>query len=113
MGLADALSLCLLLVDGRPERYEAAALRWHGRYCRETQDVTLDEAQAVLALLGALDGPRRASAARALADLFDRRELLQASEALIPVGVNDAQLAEQLRVEPVELDTQRTRIGLA
>jgi hypothetical protein len=63
----------LLVLDKRPERFERAALRWHGGYCRETQDVTLDEAQAVLALLAALRGPRRASAAGALAELFDRR----------------------------------------
>ena len=83
VGLADALSLCLLLVDGRPARFEAAAVRWHSRYCRETRGVTLDEAQAVLALLGALRGAKRASAAHALAELFDRRAHAQASEALI------------------------------
>ena len=31
-----------------PERYPRAALRWHGRLCREV-DVSLEEAQAVLA----------------------------------------------------------------
>jgi hypothetical protein len=45
--------------------------------------VTLDEAQAVLALLAALKGQRAPAAARALAELFNRRLLLQASEALI------------------------------
>ncbi len=83
VGLADALDLCLLLLDKRPDRFDSAALRWHGRYCRETRDVTFDEAQAVLALLGALRGPKRAAAAHALADLFDRRALAQASESLI------------------------------
>ena len=83
VGLTDALALCLLVLDKRPERYETAALRWHGRYCHETRGVTLDEAHAVLALLGALRGPRRVPAARVLAELFDRRALAQASEALI------------------------------
>ncbi|MDQ3859465.1 MAG: hypothetical protein M3327_13650 [Actinomycetota bacterium] len=83
VGLIDALSLCLVLLDAWPERFETAALRWHGRYCRETRGVTFDEAQAVLALLGALRGPKRAAAAHALADLVDRRALLQASETLI------------------------------
>jgi hypothetical protein len=65
-----------------PKRFDRAALRWHARYCREVADVTLEEAQAVLALLAALKG-QRAPAARALAEVFDRRLLLQASEALV------------------------------
>jgi hypothetical protein len=35
VGLADALELLLLLLDLEPARFERAALRWHGRYCRE------------------------------------------------------------------------------
>jgi hypothetical protein len=66
-----------------PRRFDRAALRWHARYCREVADVTLEEGQAVLALLAALRGERAPAAARALADLFDRRLLLRASEALI------------------------------
>jgi hypothetical protein len=83
VGLTDALELCLLLCEREPRRYERAALRWHGRYCRELDGVTLDEGQAVLGLLGALRGPRRADAACALAELVARREMLPASEALI------------------------------
>ncbi len=83
VGLADALEVVLVLRDSWPDRFGTAALRWHGRFCRETRDVTLDEAQAVLALLAALRGAKRAGAAYALAELFDRRALLQASEALI------------------------------
>jgi hypothetical protein len=37
VGLAEALELCLLLRDKAPERYPPAALRWHGRFCREAQ----------------------------------------------------------------------------
>jgi hypothetical protein len=44
VGLAEALELCLLLRDKAPERYPRAALRWHGRLCREV-DVSLEEAQ--------------------------------------------------------------------
>ena len=69
--------------DREPKRFDRAALRWHGRYCREVADVTLEEGQAVLALLAMLRGERAPAAARALADLFDRRLLLQASEALV------------------------------
>jgi hypothetical protein len=83
VGLADALELCLLVRDSEPTRFDGAALRWHARYCREAAGVTLEEGQAVLALLAALKRERAPAAARALADLFDRRELLQASDTLI------------------------------
>jgi hypothetical protein len=55
-------------------RYERAA-RWHSRYCREVQGVSLDEGQAVLPLLAALRGSRRRAVAVSLAELFDRRQL--------------------------------------
>jgi hypothetical protein len=80
--LTEALELCLLLCDHEPERFSRAAVRWHGRYCREV-NAGLEEAQAVLAALGALRSPRRKEAASALADLIFRRRLEQASEALI------------------------------
>jgi hypothetical protein len=35
IGLTEALELCLLLRDKAPDRYGPAALRWHGRFCRE------------------------------------------------------------------------------
>jgi hypothetical protein len=50
VGLAEALELCLLLRDKAPERYPRAALRWHGRLCREV-DMSLEEAEAILAAL--------------------------------------------------------------
>ena len=50
VGLAEALELCLLFRDKALERYARAALRWHGRLCREV-DVSLEEAQAILAAL--------------------------------------------------------------
>ena len=50
LNLADALDLALLVAEQEPERYYRVALRWHGRYCAE-RDVTLSQAQAVLALL--------------------------------------------------------------
>ena len=83
VGLVDALELCLLVRDKEPKRFVRAALRWHARYCREVADVTLEEGQAVLSLLAALRAERAPAAARALADLFDGRLLLQASEALV------------------------------
>jgi hypothetical protein len=82
VGLADALELLLLLLGSEPSRFERAALRWHGRYCREVNDVDLVEAQAVLACLAGLRGSRPEQAAHALADLVHRRDLARASETL-------------------------------
>ncbi len=82
--MADALELVLLLArDGGEGRFSRAALRWHGRYCRDTPDIEAAEAQAVLALLTMLGGPRSEQAACALAQLLDRREHLPAAEALL------------------------------
>jgi hypothetical protein len=81
VSLSEALELCLLLTQ--PARFERAALRWHGRYCRETRDVTFDEGVAVLVLLGAMRGPRARLAASALADLLSRRGLERACEVLV------------------------------
>jgi hypothetical protein len=83
VGLVEALELLLLLHAKEPARFEKAALRWHGRYCREASGVGLVEAQAMLACLAALNGPRPKPAARALAELLDRRGYERAGEALI------------------------------
>jgi len=53
VGLAEALELVLLLRDSEPDKLGRAALRWHGRLCREVPDLTIDEGQAVLAALAA------------------------------------------------------------
>jgi hypothetical protein len=81
VGLVEALELCLLLCDRAPGKYGRAALRWHGRYCREVRDVTLEEAQAVLATLALLPTVRERGAS-ALSDLLYRRGLERAGEAL-------------------------------
>jgi hypothetical protein len=78
LGLTDSLELLL------PERSAPAALRWHGRYSRERSAVNMDEALAVLSLLGAMCGPRSKVAAFALADLLNQRKALeQACETLV------------------------------
>jgi hypothetical protein len=82
VGLAEALELCLLLRGTSPERYPRAALRWHGRLCREV-DVSLEEAQAVLAALVLIAGERKSNAAFALADLLSRRGLERPWETLV------------------------------
>jgi hypothetical protein len=62
----------LLLIDGPRERFERAALRWHGRLPREVAGVGSLGAQAVLALFGLLAKPERATgAAGSLAGLLD------------------------------------------
>jgi hypothetical protein len=48
-----------------------------------SRDVDLDEAQAVLAALGALRGRRQREAAAALAELIAHRGMEQASERLV------------------------------
>jgi hypothetical protein len=82
VGLAEALELCLLLRDESPERYGRAALRWHGRLCREV-DLSLEEAQAVLGALLLLAGNRKRNAACALAELLSRRGLERPCETLV------------------------------
>ena len=82
VGLAEALELCLLLRNKAPERYPRAALRWHGRLCREV-DVSLEEAQAILAALVVMAGDRKENAAYALAELLSRRGLERPCETLV------------------------------
>jgi hypothetical protein len=82
VGLNEALELCLLLRDKAPERYPPAALRWHGRLCREV-DVRLEEAQAILAALAVMAGERKRNAAYALAELLSRRGLERPCETLV------------------------------
>ena len=83
VALTDALELLLLLRDADRPRFERAALRWHGRYCRELPDVKLREATAVLALLAGLADRTPQPAAHALAELFSRRRLEQAARILV------------------------------
>jgi hypothetical protein len=82
VGLTEALELCLLLADKSPQRFGRAAVRWHGRFCREAQ-VDLEEAQAVLAALALLAGERKQNAALALAELLSRRGLERPCETLV------------------------------
>jgi hypothetical protein len=82
VSLTDALELLLLLRDDAP-RFERAALRWHGRYCREVADVKFTEAAAVLALLAGLVGPRPEAGAHALAEVLSGRKLEQPARILI------------------------------
>ena len=72
----------MLLADKEPQRFGRAAVRWHGRFCREAQ-VDLEEAQAVLAALALLAGEHKRNAAFALAELLSRRGLERPCEVLL------------------------------
>lgn len=43
LALHDALDLCVLIAELQPERFERAAVRWHGRLEVEAQLLTLAE----------------------------------------------------------------------
>jgi hypothetical protein len=49
--LADALSLCLLIRDDDPLRYDHAAVRWLARYAAQDRAMRLAEARELVDLL--------------------------------------------------------------
>ena len=87
--LEDALALCLLQADVDAARYDAAAVRWHSRFCAESRRVTTGEAQLLLtalaglpcdgggacaaALIAVLKRHGRAGCVAAISDWADRR----------------------------------------
>jgi hypothetical protein len=79
--LEDALDICLVLLDGDPERYPAAATRWHGRLSLERR-LGLDESELALSALAALRGDGADAGAAALAELCRRHELPRAARAI-------------------------------
>jgi hypothetical protein len=52
--LVDALSVLLLMLDEADGAFDAAAVRWIGRFTGECRGVTLAEAHAAVEALGAL-----------------------------------------------------------
>jgi hypothetical protein len=54
LALNDALDLVELIAEMQPDRFERAAVRWHGRLELESQLLTLAESELALAALGAL-----------------------------------------------------------
>jgi len=81
--LTDALELLLLLREHDADRYPRAALRWHGRLCRDVPSLSLAEAAAVLALLAAMGEQNDRAAALALAELLRELELDQPARILV------------------------------
>src|SRR4051794_25838705 len=79
--LPEALAICLLLYDKEPHRFEAAALRWHARLCRDAR-LSLAEAAIALAALSALAAGKVDSGGQALLTVLDSRGLEEAGSAL-------------------------------
>jgi hypothetical protein len=71
VSLLDALAYLELLAVVRPDRFDRAAVRWHGRLETETATLTLAESQFALATLGMLRAGE-ASAAGLLRRLLRR-----------------------------------------
>jgi hypothetical protein len=64
LSVADALSLCLLLAEQDPERFQRDGARWHARFVLEAQGIALMESQLLLAAVAALPaGDKKAVAA--------------------------------------------------
>jgi|GraSoiStandDraft_5_1057265.scaffolds.fasta_scaffold356152_1 hypothetical protein len=79
--LAEALAICLLLLDEESQRFELAALRWHARLCRDAR-LSLAEATIALGGLSALGGGRVDAGAHALLAVLDARHLGEVSRSL-------------------------------
>jgi hypothetical protein len=73
--LADALAICLVLLDARSPLYPRAAARWLARLCLEARGMELGDAALVLGGLQALAGTHAQEAAAALAGLLDAHGL--------------------------------------
>jgi hypothetical protein len=69
LSLGDALSLLVLIAKHEPERFDAAAVRWHGRLALERQGIDLHTATLAAAALCALGSPASAEAERVLRSL--------------------------------------------
>jgi hypothetical protein len=63
ISLADALSICLVLLRAEPSRYGRAAARFHPRLVPDVARLELEDAQIALAALQGLRGPDPAGAA--------------------------------------------------
>jgi hypothetical protein len=78
ISLGDAAELLVLATEQHQPSFDRWASRWAARYALENRDVTLEEAQLVLAALVGLRQPDRRSAAAALVAILranGRREL--------------------------------------
>ena len=82
MSLADALSICLVLLRAEPARYDRAAVRFHARLVQHVVRVELEDAQIALAALQGRRAPDPAGAAGALAQLCTALDLVELQHRL-------------------------------
>jgi hypothetical protein len=73
--LEDGLMVCLGLLVRDPDRFEPAAVAWHGRWCAELPGIGFAEARAALSALEALSGADPSAAGEALRAACRRRGL--------------------------------------
>jgi hypothetical protein len=81
VSLEDALAIVLAFLDQEPGSYARAAARWGSRVCAE-RAVSLQDAQLLLAALGALPGAGVRAAAEALIELCSLYGLRRVDELL-------------------------------
>jgi hypothetical protein len=67
--LGSALALTALIADVAPQRFERAAVRWHGRFVVEVPGLTLAESQLALGAVASLLGGDRSTAVWVLGEL--------------------------------------------
>ena len=58
INLEDALRVCVVVADERPDLFEKAALRWSARYCLERKDASLDGLRQAAEAFARLDADR-------------------------------------------------------
>ena len=63
VNLEDALRVCVVVADQRPDLFERAALRWLGRYALERKDATIANLREAADAFAGLDADREASLA--------------------------------------------------
>jgi hypothetical protein len=54
IALDDALRICLVLRDGRGDRFDRAAVRWLGRFALEAKGATIEDIQEAAEAMEAL-----------------------------------------------------------
>jgi hypothetical protein len=82
LSLADALALCLVLLDEDPRRYDRAAVRWLARLASDARGLDLDGLVLAAGALAALRGSESGPSLVTLAALLERRGERRAREIL-------------------------------
>lgn len=82
LSLADALALCLVLLDEEPRRFDRAAVRWLGLLAMEARGLDLAGLVHATSAVAALRGPDRSASVVVLQALLARRGERRASETL-------------------------------